>query len=166
MVVGRTVDLLANRKLRHREPLLELSMPNVERFVEAWVNLGGRSKPGSRRKWNLSIAPDRAPGATKLPSVRQSKVFVNPGSIAHVDMAAAERTFPEVLRFAQSWPGDLFAHACAARKWIFQARDFHLDHLKKIRLGLLRARSLYDRAAIKFYCQDDRRCRASLVPDR
>jgi hypothetical protein len=53
-VVSRTIDLLANRKLRHRELLLEFSMPNVERFVEAWVNVTNRSKTGMHRTWNLS----------------------------------------------------------------------------------------------------------------
>jgi hypothetical protein len=52
MVVGCIIDLFANRKLRHREPLLESSTPNLNRVVDAWVSLMGRSKPG-RAERNL-----------------------------------------------------------------------------------------------------------------
>jgi hypothetical protein len=53
-------------------------------------------------------------------------VFVKPNLIAHVDIAAAERAFSEVLGLGQWLPGDLSADDDAARKWIFHARDFHL----------------------------------------
>jgi hypothetical protein len=44
-------------------------------------------------------------------------MFVKPSSIAHVDVTAAERAFPKVLGFAQSWTGDLPADDGPARKW-------------------------------------------------
>jgi hypothetical protein len=57
--------------------------------------------------------------------VRQRAVVIfKPNPIAHVDIAAAERAFPEVLGFAQ-WPSDdLLADDGAARKWIFQLAVF------------------------------------------
>jgi hypothetical protein len=36
-------------------------------------------------------------------------VFLKPNPIAHIDIAAAERAFPEVLGFAQWRAGDLLA---------------------------------------------------------
>jgi hypothetical protein len=71
-------------------------------------------------------------------------MFADPSPIAHVDVATAQRTFSEVLGFAQSRTDDLFAHAGAARKWIFQARDFHLTtSQKKSGPGFLRGPILY-----------------------
>jgi hypothetical protein len=43
--------------------------------------------------------------------------FVKPSSITPVDVTAAERAFPKVLGFAQSWTGDLPADDGPARKW-------------------------------------------------
>jgi hypothetical protein len=51
-------------------------------------------------------------------------VFIKPNPIAHVDIAAAERAFPEVLGLRQWAPGDLLTDDDAARKWIFHAGDF------------------------------------------
>jgi len=42
-------------------------------------------------------------------------VFVDPNPIAHVDIAAAQRAFPEVLGFAQWPPGNLPADDGATR---------------------------------------------------
>jgi hypothetical protein len=53
-------------------------------------------------------------------------MIVKPSPIAHVDIAAAERAFPEVLGFAQWRATDLPSDDGATRKWIFHARDFHL----------------------------------------
>jgi hypothetical protein len=58
-------------------------------------------------------------------------VSVDPSPIAQVDKASAQRASFEVLGLAQSRTGDLFAHDGAARKWIFQARDFHLTTSQK-----------------------------------
>ena len=57
MIVGRFVDLLANRKLRHRELLLESSMPTVDRVADAWGCLMDRSKPGAARHCQKNQAP-------------------------------------------------------------------------------------------------------------
>jgi hypothetical protein len=46
--------------------------------------------------------------------------------ITHVDIAAAERAFPEVLGLAQSRAGDLLTDDGAARAWFVEAGDFHL----------------------------------------
>jgi hypothetical protein len=66
--------------------------------------------------------------------MRQRRLmFLKPHPIAHVDVTAAEWTPEIVLGVAQGKAGDLFAHDGAARKWIFQACDFHLITSKKIR---------------------------------
>ena len=70
-------------------------------------------------------------------------VILKPSPIVHVDIATAERPFSEVLGCAQSRTGDLFTQAGAARKWIFQARDFHLTTSRKSGPGFLRGPILY-----------------------
>jgi hypothetical protein len=52
-------------------------------------------------------------------------VILKPNSIAHIDIAAAQRAFPEVLAFAQWAPGDLPTDDGAARARFVQAGDFH-----------------------------------------
>jgi hypothetical protein len=44
---------------------------------------------------------------------QRALVIVEPNPIAHVDIAAGERAFTEVLGLAQSRSGDLFAHAAS-----------------------------------------------------
>ena len=76
-------------------------------------------------------------------------VILKPSPIVHVDIATAERPFSEVLGFAQSRTGDLFTQAGAARKWIFQARDFHLTTSRKSGPGFLRGPILYGAGYIR-----------------
>jgi hypothetical protein len=59
--------------------------------------------------------------------VRQrALVILKPNPITHVDIAAAERAFPEVLGLAQYWAADLPPDDDAARARFVEARDFHL----------------------------------------
>jgi hypothetical protein len=85
-------------------------------------------------------------------------MFLKPNPIAHVDIAAADRAFPEALGLAQRARGDLPTDDGAARKWIFHARDFHLMSDQKNqapellpRPDLYGARFTSDRVAISFY---------------
>ena len=77
---------------------------------------------------SCATAPDRTP-------VRQRALMIfDPNPIAHVDIAAAHRAFPEVLGLAQWRSGDLPSDDSAARKSIFDARNFLLMfRSKKIR---------------------------------
>jgi hypothetical protein len=62
--------------------------------------------------------------------VRQrALVIVKPNPIAHVDIAVAHRTFPEVFGLAQSRSGDLFAHAAPARSRLVHRHDRGHVHL-------------------------------------
>jgi hypothetical protein len=67
--------------------------------------------------------------------VRQRALMIfDSNPIAHVDIAAAHRAFPEVLGLAQWRSGDLPSDDSAARKSIFDARNFLLMfRSKKIR---------------------------------
>jgi hypothetical protein len=83
-------------------------------------------------------------------------MFLKPNPIAHVDIAAAERAFPEVLGFAQRRSADLFAHAGASRLRLVDGHDHgHVPHKKSgpgfPRLILTRARRTSGRAAISIY---------------
>jgi hypothetical protein len=69
-------------------------------------------------------------------------VIIKPNPIAHVDVATAERAFPEVLGLGQSRSGDLFAHAAPARSRLVHRHDRGHVHLsKKIRPRFPEARS-------------------------
>jgi hypothetical protein len=59
--------------------------------------------------------------------MRQRLLMIfKPDLIAHVDIAAAHRAFPEVLGLGQSRSGDLPTDDDAARARFVEARDFHL----------------------------------------
>jgi hypothetical protein len=72
----------------------------------------------------------RPRGALLCPILRRVRqrllMFVNPNPIAHVDIAAAHRAFPEVLGLGQSRSGDLPTDDDAARARFVVAGDFHL----------------------------------------
>jgi hypothetical protein len=57
---------------------------------------------------------------------RAALVILKPNQIAHVDIPAAERAFPEVLGLAQWRSGDLATDDDAARARFVEAGDFHL----------------------------------------
>jgi hypothetical protein len=85
-------------------------------------------------------------------------MIVEPHTIAHVDIAAAERAFPEVLGLGQWRAADLPADHCAAWSRFVDAGDFHpIFRSKKIRPRIAPRPDLYgarftsDRAAISIY---------------
>jgi hypothetical protein len=64
--------------------------------------------------------------------VRQrSLVIFKPKPIPHVDIAAAERAFPEVLGLAQSRSADVLAEYCPARPRLVHCHDRGHVHLSK-----------------------------------
>jgi hypothetical protein len=95
-------------------------------------------------------------------------VLLKPNPIAHVDIAAAERAFPEMLGFAQSGSGDLSACAGASRLRLVHWHDRGQVHLsKKYGPGIASEakpdrRGVHPPAAISFsYRHGRRRCQTT-----
>jgi hypothetical protein len=93
-------------------------------------------------------------------------VIFKPNPIAHVDIAAAERAFPEMLGLAQWRATDLPSDDCAARARFIEVGDFHLMfRSKKSGPGITPEarpirRAVYIRPCchLNLYCHDEGRC--------
>jgi hypothetical protein len=119
--------------------------------------LSARWASGQRRFGALSLI---------LRRVRQrSLVIVDPSEIAGIKPSAALVAFEEVLALVQRRSADALADDGPTRSRLIDWHDRgHVQPRKKIRPGLLRARS--DRAAITdLYRHDDRRCQTGLISD-